>query len=167
MSEPARWRPAAEADLDAIVEIQDAVHTIASESRAVFASKRRAFPRGSLVLVRAGATIGYGVFHPWMLDDIPPLHALPFRAPYRPECLFVHDVALLPEARRHGAGGALVEIARREARHMGLSWLALVSVYGTVPIWSRYGFAVRATSAAATQHLAGYGDTARYMTAEV
>lgn len=165
MSEQARWRLAADPDLSTIVDIQNRVHTLAGESRAVFASKRKAFPQGSLVLVQAGAILGYGVFHPWRLDVVPALHALPFRTPTRPDCLFLHDVALLPEARGHGAGHVLAEIARAEASALGLLWLALVSVYDTVGVWGRSGFSVR--NLPATDTLAGYGETARYMVASV
>lgn len=167
MNDSAAWRRAGDADLDAILDVQAHVHTIAPESRAVFASKRDAFPAGTLVLDRAGTVLGYGVFHPWRVDDIPALHALPFRAPERPDCLFIHDVALLPAARGSGAARALVALAREAALARGLGRLALVSVYGTVPIWSRCGFAVRAAPATAAADLAHYGETARYMVSEI
>ena len=167
MNDRAAWRRAAEADLDAVLAVQARVHTVAPESRAVFASKREAFPSGTLVFDRAGTILGYGVFHPWTVDDIPTLHALPFRMPERPDCLFIHDVALLPEGRGRGAARALVARARDEARARGLGRLALVSVYGTVPIWSRCGFAVRAASPSAAAELGPYGETARYMISEM
>ena len=166
MNDSPVWRRAGDADLDAILEVQSRVHTIALESRAVFAGKREAFPAGTLVFDRAGTVLGYGVFHPWRVDDIPALHALPFRAPERPDCLFIHDVALLPEARGLGAARAVVARAREEAQGLGLGRLALVSVYGTVPIWSRCGFAMRAAPAEAAAGLVPYGETARYMVSE-
>ena len=166
MNDSSGWRRAGDADLDAILDVQARVHTLALESRAVFASKRDAFPAGTLVLDRAGAVLGYGVFHPWTVDHVPALHALPFRAPERPDCLFMHDVALLPEARGLGAARAVVALAREEARGLGLGRLALVSVYGTVPIWARLGFALRAPTAGAAAGLVSYGETARYMVLE-
>ncbi len=167
MNDSPAWRRAGDADLDAILDVQARVHTIAAESRAVFASKREAFPAGTLVLDRAGTVLGYGIFHPWMSDHVPALHALPFRPPERPDCLFIHDVALLPPARGGGAARALVALARQEARGLGLGRLALVSVYGTVPVWSRCGFAVRAAPAGGAGDLAPYGDTARYMVSDI
>lgn len=166
MNDEPAWRRAGDGDLDAVVDVQARVHTIALESRAVFASKRADFPAGTLVFERAGTVLGYGIFHPWMLDDIPALHALPFRTPERPDCLFIHDVALLPAARGCGAARALVAMARDEALARGLGWLALVSVYGTVPIWSRCGFAPRVPAGGAAK-LVPYGETARYMTARI
>ena len=166
MTDSAAWRRAADADLDAILAVQARVHTIAPESRAVFASKREAFPSGTLVFDPGGAVLGYGIFHPGTVGDVPALHALPFRIPERPDCLFIHDVALLPEARGRGGARVFVALARHEALALGLGRLALVSVYGTVPIWSRLGFAVRTPSRGAAK-LHPYGETARYMTSEI
>ena len=48
----------------------------------------------------------------------------------------------------------------------GCCVLALVSVYGTDVLWSRYGFGV-VTGGRVLEKLASYGPTARYMTATV
>lgn len=165
MSEAA-WRQATEADLDAIVAVQDRVHTLTPESRAVFAAKLASFPRGCRVLEAPSGPVGYGVFHPWRLGDVPALHALPFIPPDRPDCLFVHDVALLPAARGRGAARDLLGSVVAAARELGLRRLALVSVYGTAPLWGQLGFSVSPLTLDAAKR-AQYGDTARYMTAEL
>jgi len=71
----------------------------------------------------------------------------------------------IPGARGQ-ASALLVDRLRMIAEGQGLSRLALVSVYGTVGLWGRFGFAPVDDPALAGK-LACYGLTARYMTAPV
>lgn len=163
----ARWRGADASDLDGMLAVQARVHTLVQERREVFADKLSLFPEGCLVLADAdGRCQGYGLTHPWLLGEAPPLDALLDGVPEGADCLFIHDVALLPEARGQGAARAYVDHVARAARRRARPALALVSVYGTVPVWTRCGFTVTdAPGLAAT--LAGYGPTARYMTSDL
>ncbi|WP_210253246.1 hypothetical protein [Beijerinckia sp. L45] len=72
----------------------------------------------------------------------------------------------LPEARSRGYAtslvGAITELARKES----VSTLALVSVYGTLTLWTRLGFSVVAGSAP-DKTLRPYGPAANYMTKAV
>ncbi len=163
MTDRPAWRRAAPSDLDAVMAVQAVAHGLLPERREVIADKLDRFGEGCLVLGDGGRVVGYGLAHPWRLDDAPALDTLLARA-QAPDCLFLHDVALLPEARGRGAARAFVRHAAETARAHGLASLALVSVYGTVPVWARLGFAVRDVPALAPK-LAGYGADARYMTA--
>lgn len=157
------WRTAGPSDLDGMLAVQARVHTLLQERREVFADKLRLFGEGCLVLADAdGRCLGYGLSHPWRLGGAPPLDALIGSPPAGADCLFIHDVALLPDARGGGAGRAYVGHAERAARRHGLAALALVSVYGTVPIWGRCGFTPDDAPGTAPT-LVAYGDTARYM----
>lgn len=161
---PLVWRLATLDDLSAIMTIQDQVHTLLPEREAVFADKLHAFAQGCGVLVDdRGRAVGYGISHPWLLDDVPPLDTELPALPRQADCLFVHDVALLPLARGRGAGRAFVVQASGIAAGRGYRALALVSVYGTAPLWGSCGFAPR-TSAALEDKLAAYGAGAVYMT---
>ncbi|WP_245572893.1 GNAT family N-acetyltransferase [Lichenihabitans psoromatis] len=167
VSHAATWRHAGVDDLDAIMDIQSVVHDLLPERREVIADKLRHYGDGCLALCsRDGIVLGYGLSHPWRLDEAPALDTIMSRIPDDSDCLFVHDVALLPAARRQGASKAFVERIRTLARRDRLSALALVSVYGTTTVWAALGFELRPVSAMAAK-LAAYGETARYMVAVV
>jgi GNAT superfamily N-acetyltransferase len=157
-----KWRAMTAADLAAIQQLADTQHVYLPERPEVFAEKFELFRDGCLVLVQEGTIVGYCFSHPWLLRDIPPLDTLLRHLPPSPECLLVHDLAIEQRARGKGATGILVEFLVSLARREGLSHLALVSVYGTYPLWTRFGFEV-VSDAALADHLKSYGDTARYM----
>jgi GNAT superfamily N-acetyltransferase len=160
------WRQARDADIEAISRIADKIHPQLPESPAAFAEKLQLFPQGCFVLAPHGDVAGYGISYPWMLDHIPSLSTLLRALPVWPNCLFVHDVAIVPEARGHGFAGLLMEILTHAAREHHLPCLALVSVYGSDILWSRYGFTVQ-PGTRVLEKLRSYGPTARYMTATV
>jgi hypothetical protein len=160
------WRRAVADDLDAVMPIQDRVHSMLPESREVFADKLRFSPETFLVLLQDGKLAGYGIAHPWSLDSVPRLDTLLGEQPDSADCLFIHDVAILPQARSLGAGRVFVERMKQEALGRRLAALTLVSVYDSYPIWARCGFETDALSAGA-EKLAQYGDGARYMVARL
>ncbi len=146
--------------------IQGVVHALLPERREIMAEKLGLCPEGCRMLARDGEVMGYGLSHPWRLGAVPaldrPLGAIPDDA----DCFYLHDVALLPAARGQGAGRAFIDLVRAEARLRGIAALALVSVYGTVPLWGRLGFAVRKVPGLATK-LGPYGAEARYMVSDL
>lgn len=156
------WRPAAVSDLVDIQRIADQIHPDLQERPEIFAERLKLFPEGCFALVQNEQVVGYGLAHPWFLNSIPPLNQLLGRLPQSPECLLIHDVAALPQARGHGAARNLIELTAKLARTRGIPCLALVSVYNTRPLWTGLGFAVVADSAL-TDKLESYGNTARYM----
>lgn len=162
----AQWTALTAADLDEVGRLSAALHPGLPERQAVFAEKIALFPVGCRKLVRDGRLLGYGITHPWRLDDIPALDSFLAGLPSAPDCLYVHDVAIDPRARGHGAAGHLIADLRALATGQSLRKLACVSVYGTDVMWSRYGFRTRKVEALADK-LAGYGESAKYMVADV
>lgn len=160
------WQRARSADLKTISRIAEAIHPHLPESQASFAEKLQLFPKGCFVLALDGDVVGYGISYPWMLEQIPPLDTLLGALPASPTCLFVHDAAIVPEVRGHGLAGEFLRLLSDVAHQHHLPSLALVSVYGTDVLWSRYGFGV-VTGGRVLEKLASYGPTARYMTATV
>ncbi|MFB6450672.1 GNAT family N-acetyltransferase [Bradyrhizobium sp. NDS-1] len=161
MSKP-HWRPAHASDLPAISAIAARVHPDLPERPEVFAEKMRLYPGGCRVLIAGDEIAGYGLAHPWKQHRIPPLDGLLARLPDDADCLYVHDVAVLPDSR----GGVLrVYIAEIEelARASGIATLALVSVYATRPLWERLGFRPVTAEAELRAKLASYGESATYM----
>ena len=156
------WRPAVASDLADIQKIADQLHPDLHERPEVFAERLQLFPEGCFVLVRSVQVVGYGLSHPWSLNSIPPLNQLLGSIPQSPECLLIHDVAVLPQARGHGAAAILIELTAKLAQKRGILRLALVSVYNTRPLWTRLGFDV-VSDIAVTDKLKSYGQTARYM----
>jgi len=157
------WRPASAIDLDIIEQIARAVHPDLPERREVFAEKLSLFPDGCLALARREEVMGYGLAHCWAFGSVPPLDAFLEKAPDRADCLYIHDVALLPEARGIGSGGHYVRLMVECARKIGVDFLALVSVYNNQPFWAKRGFEV-VSAPELSAKLRGYGPTARYMT---
>jgi Acetyltransferase (GNAT) family len=105
-----KWRPAAAADLDDIEKIGDAIHAELLEKPEIFAEKLCLFPEGCFVLVQNEIIVGYGFSHPWLLNRIPALNEFLLRLPSTPDCILIHDVAVLQPVRGRGAAGALIEL---------------------------------------------------------
>jgi GNAT superfamily N-acetyltransferase len=157
-----QWRPASTPDLDAVRHIADRIHPELPERPEILAEKLALFAEGCFILAHDAAIFGYAIAHPWRLKQIPPLDTFLTALPPAPDCLFVHDVAVLPEARGHGAAAMLVAILTRIAKKHDLPRLALVSVYGTDVLWAGYGFKPAPDKALRTA-LAAYGESAKYM----
>ncbi len=157
-----QWRQATTEDLKAIDAIGNGIHTSLPERPEVFAEKLGLFPSGCRVLTYSGETVGYGISHPWHLNKIPPLDTYLKELPSQPDCIFIHDVVVMPSARGHGAAQRFIEIVADAARECLIPALALVSVYNTHPLWMKCGFEI-VQRVDLTEKLRSYGDTAQYM----
>lgn len=156
------WRPLRPGDLDALCDLAAAVHPGLPERREIFEEKLRLFPAGCFALEAAGALAGYALSHPWRLYDVPPLDAFLERLPASPDCIYLHDVAVAPAARRHGAARKLIERLSDVARTEGMRAIALTSVYGSDALWRELGFE-GASNASLANNLQNYGRGALYM----
>jgi GNAT superfamily N-acetyltransferase len=156
------WRPVTSTELDDANRIARRIHSALPERPEVFAEKFNLFPEGCFVLTKKDSVVGYGFSHPWRLHHIPALDAFLGTLPFPHECLFIHDVAILPDARGHATSKIFVETIAGLARQRGISFLALVSVYDTHLLWARYGFEV-VSEPALNDKLKSYGPSARYM----
>ena len=165
MSKP-HWRRAHTEDLDAISAIAARIHPGLPERPEVLSEKMRLCPDGCRVLAAGNDIAGYGLAHPWMLHRIPPLDGFLVRLPEAADCLYVHDVAVLPDS-RGGVARAYVAEIEQFARSSGISTLALVSVYNTRVFWERLGFHAIAADAVLRDKLAAYGASATYMLREL
>lgn len=157
-----RWTPLDATDAGTVAAIAGRVHPTLPERTEVLDEKRRLFPAGCRKLKGPeGVVLGYALSHPWTLAAPPALDTFLGRLPPTANCLFVHDVAVLPEARGHGAGPAFLALATEVARRYGLPTIALVAAYGTERLWGRHGFAP--IEGEPPPCLAEYGEHARYM----
>jgi predicted N-acetyltransferase YhbS len=157
------WRAMTDADLTAVDAIAARVHPAYPEDHAVFAERLRLHAAGCRVLAAADAgIIGYVISHPWHRGEPPALNVLIGSIPVPAATYYIHDLALLPEARGSRAASGIVEDLIRHAQRLGLSQLSLVAVNGSGPFWERQGFAVTPQSDAARK-LLSYGEDARLM----
>jgi GNAT superfamily N-acetyltransferase len=130
-----------EADLAAVSAISDAVHGRFTEPVAVYAERLALYPSGCRVLERDGEVAGYVIAHPWHRDVPPKLGAMLGGIPADADAYYLHDIALLPDARGSGVGKAALDFARAQARALGLSDIALMAVGGADRFWAARGFA--------------------------
>lgn len=157
------WRPMIPADLPAVEAAGEIVHPLYPESPEVPAERLALYPAGCLVAERDGQLLGYAVSHPALLGRPPALDSLLGRLPERPDCLYLHDIALLPAARGLGLGAALVARLLRLAKAQGLPLLALTAVNNSAGYWQRQGFVPHEADAVLAAKLASYGEDALYL----
>lgn len=160
-NDTARWRPMARSDLRAAIALADRVHPGLPEEEAVFTDRLNLCPAGCLVLADpAGIVCGYTLAHPWTEGPPPKLNTLLGTLPTPADRFFIHDVVVAPEMRGQGLAAPGVELLLEQAASYPSA--ALVSVYGTVPFWARFGF-VDASGTLPAGALADYGSDARFM----
>lgn len=156
------------ADLRAVVRLQD--HCYADqfyESAEVVAKRLMLYPQSCWVAYYQDKIWGYLFSYPSKLSHINPLGA-EFGQYEQATCLYLHDMAVSPDARGQGVATALLENALSYAKTLGLSHLALVAVQNSATFWQQLGFEMQAElPMPALQALATYGDQAVYLAKSV
>lgn len=151
-------------DLKPVLEIQSECYTaIEPESRKSLSSKLNASPSTCFVACDGGNVVGYLISLPWIFAAPPALNAPECEIPASPDCLYLHDLAVAPTARRAGAGQVLVNEFLLKIRELGLVRASLIAVQGSAPYWRRYGFYRVALTASLKSKLSTYGDGVEYM----
>jgi len=134
------WRPMKMADIAAVSAISDAVHGAYTEGAVIYAERLRLYPAGCWLLEHDETALGYCISHPWLGDAPPTLDTRMQAIPTRPDRYYLHDLALLPQARGTGAAGDGVELVVAQARQAGFDRIALTAVNGADAFWRRQGF---------------------------
>lgn len=155
------WRQSVDEHLQAIRAIADVVHPTLKERPEVLAEKCHLFPSGCFSLWFNDEVLGYAISHPWRLHDVPPLDAFLQGLPGDADCLYLHDIAILPGARGYGSTAALVKLLEKVAATLDLPFLALTSVYGTEAFWTRFKF--HRSGKMTGDGIASYGGASCYM----
>ena len=156
------WRAMTVDDLASVDVIAARVHPSDPDDHAVFAERLRLHATGCRVLMTGGEIAGYVISHPWHLGEPPALNALLGGLPEAAATYYVHDLALLPDARGSGAASWIVAQLVRHARDLNLPSLSLVAVNGSTPFWTKQGFAAMAAENCDSK-LASYGADAHLM----
>jgi ribosomal protein S18 acetylase RimI-like enzyme len=157
------WRPMRTADIAAAHALSEIVHPGYPEERAVFEERLRLYPAGCLVLAQDGGVLGYAISHPYVKNSAPALNTLLGALPDNCDTYYIHDIAILPQARNSGAGDAIVSILKTHARDADFDAICLIAVNNSAPFWQRHGFVAREV-AGMRGKLESYGDGAIYMT---
>jgi len=134
------WRPMTAQDLAQVQILADRIHADHPEDAQVFAERLRLYPQGCLTLEEDDRLTGYALTHPWHYGMPPALNSLLREIPSDATTYYVHDVALLPEARGKGYAAQAGERLVRHARNAGFSNLSLVAVNNSQAFWERLGF---------------------------
>lgn len=156
------WRALTTYDLPAVQGIADTVHADFFESAEVLAERQRLYRNGCYLLEIGEKPVGYVLSHPWRYGSLPPLNTLLGQLPAEPDTYYLHDLALLPVARRIGAASKIVAALEKHARSEGYPTMTLVAVNGSMPFWQRHGFEI-ADLPELYGKLLSYEETARYM----
>ena len=157
-----RWRPLTSGVLSAVEAIATAVHPDFFEDAAIFAERQRLYAAGCHLLELDGAPAGYVLSHPWRFGILPALNTLLGTLPAGADTFYIHDLALCPAARGSGAAASMVRHLLDHAAEAGFATASLVAVNGSVPFWSKQGFAVQ-ERAELTGKLQSYEAGAKFM----
>ena len=156
------WRSLTGYDMPAVEKIAATVHPNFFESLEVLAERQRLYFHGTYLLEVNERPAGYVLSHPWRFGAIPELNVLLGELPAGADTYYIHDLALLPVARRIGAASFITEALAKHARAHGYPTMSLVAVNGSQGFWQRLGFVVE-DHPDLTQKLASYEDSARLM----
>jgi GNAT superfamily N-acetyltransferase len=136
------WRTLSGYDVAAVEKIAAVVHPAFPESYDVLAERQRLYHNGTYLLEIGERPAGYVLSHPWHFGEPPPLNTLLGAIPADADTYYIHDLALLPVARRIGAASYILDALRKHASAHGFGSLSLVAVNDSQGFWERHGFAV-------------------------
>lgn len=161
---PLHIHPLVPADLPELLRIQAACYGAGYLEGADRFAARLAVAPHSCWLARGadGFARAYLVACPTLRGAITPLNAV-FEPAAQPDTLYLHDLAVHPDAAGLGLGPRLVHTALAWAAEHHLSHSALVAVQGSLPFWGRLGYAAAPPAPGAARALASYGPGALYL----
>lgn len=130
-------------DIDGIMTVQQkAYFAIEPEQADVMLSRFLCAPNCCFVCEKNNRIYGYLLGHPWSGDRVPPLHKKLETLPQPCEFLYLHDMAVAPEARGHGIAKKLFEQFRITAFQLKLRSSRLVAIQGAEKFWAALGYRI-------------------------
>lgn len=136
------WHAMTVAELPAVAAISAEVHGDYAESEEVYAERLRLWPAGCFIWEQGDGVAGLLVAHPWHRAAAPALGVLLGAIPEDADSFYLHDIALLPATRGHGAGSAATRLVLDLARQAGHCEVSLIAVNGAERFWMAQGFAI-------------------------
>lgn len=162
MTQQSVWRAMRPDDLGRVHAIGVHVHPSYPERIEVYQERLRLYPNGCYVFEINNEIYGYVISHPWHPMRPPKLDSLVVAMPTFPATFYIHDLALLPQARGNGAGAGAVDVLVDHAQAIGLADISLVAVNNSLPFWRGQGFETISDDAI-TATLSSYDDDAQFM----
>ena len=156
------WRRMTAFDLPQVETIAGVVHPGFFEAPEIFAERQTLYPAGTHVLELGEKLAGYVLSHPWRFGSLPALNSPLGEIPTDADTYYLHDLALLPVARRVGAAGFIVDALIKHAIARQFPTMSLVAVNGSQGFWEKRGFEVRDVPELYGK-LLSYEEAARYM----
>lgn len=146
-------------DWPAIATVQQqSYHDIEPEPLAVLQNKWQLSPDSCFVMELHDQVQGYCLAHPWLEGNPPALYSM-LEPCLAANTLYLHDIAVSPEARGHGFATQAFRRLVQFALQQQLPTLSLVAVQGAADYWQMLGFRPRTIE----KSLASYTDDACYM----
>lgn len=149
-------------DLTAVEEIAAVVHPGFYERPEVLAERQRLYHNGCYLFEIGEKPAGYVLSHPWHEGAPPPLDSLLGEIPKDATTYYLHDLALLPIARRIGAASEIVGALTKHAWARGYRSMSLIAVNGSRGFWEKHGFVI-ADDPALDEKLKSYEPAAKLM----
>jgi ribosomal protein S18 acetylase RimI-like enzyme len=156
------WRAMTGYDLDAVEKIAAAVHPGLYEAPEVLAERQELYRNGAYLLEINERPAGYVLSHPWRWGTLPALNTRLGALPEAPDTYYLHDLAVLPVARRVGAASYITSALAKHARAQGFPTMSLVAVNDSAGFWRRHEFEAADMPALAPK-LASYAADAQLM----
>ncbi|THF60688.1 GNAT family N-acetyltransferase [Pseudothauera rhizosphaerae] len=135
-------RPLRAANLAEVLRLQACAYPAEYHERAeVFASRLALAPGGCWLGERGGRAAGYVIAHPWCGVQPPQLHVPLDELPAAgAAAVFLHDMAVCPQARGSGLAQALFRKVRAWAAEQEAREIMLVALADARGFWQRLGF---------------------------
>jgi GNAT superfamily N-acetyltransferase len=110
------------------------------EAAETFLNKLRLFPQGAIGYFVDGRLCAYIFSHPWIKDQVVPINHPISCLPPKPDCLYIHDLAVSPKYQAKGFGRRLLERVFKLGDSLGIRWYSLIAVQSSEQFWLKFGF---------------------------
>lgn len=157
-------RPMQGSDLTEILRIQAASYAgDIPESPASLMAKFVASPASCFVAHNERQLVGYVFALPWQSNAPPALNAPDCQLPSEIDCLYIHDLAVDPQARGTDVARSLFASLLPLLDQYKLDRMFLTAVQYSSGFWQKQGFVPAQTSQLIDEKLRTYGTDAVYM----
>jgi hypothetical protein len=135
-----RWTNLKIEEIPMAVSIGDQLFPTLQENVIYYLEKYSLFSEGCLALKNNNDLCGYIISHPWTLFKAPKLNSFIEYLPDTSNCMYIHDISILPEHRGKNLSRIGLEIIEELSLRNGFSYISITSVCGTNSMWESFGY---------------------------